>query len=134
MTPFGARIRRLREARGIQLKRMAADLEISAAYLSALEHGHKGLPSPMLVRQICTYFGIIWDEAEELERLAAVSDPRVVVDTAGLTPDHTLAANLLARRIAHLTPAELERLLAVLDAAPAENQPTSLRQEEDRQR
>lgn len=133
MTPFGARIRRLREARGIQLKQMAADLEISSAYLSALEHGHKGLPSPMLVRQICTYFGIIWDEAEALERLAALSDPRVVVDTAGLTPDHTLAANLLARRIAHLTPAELERLLDLLGGVPPEARPDAPLPEPDGQ-
>lgn len=114
MTPFGDRIRRLREQKGTNLKQMAADLQISSAYLSALEHGRKGLPSPMLLRQICTYFGLIWDDAEELERLAALSDPRVVVDTAGLTPRHTLAANLLARRLPAMTEAELDRLLAAL--------------------
>ncbi|HYE49797.1 MAG TPA: helix-turn-helix domain-containing protein [Azospirillaceae bacterium] len=115
MTPFGQRVRELRERRGIQLKQMAAELEISSAYLSALEHGHKGLPSPMLVRQICTYFGIIWDEAEEMERLAALSDPRVVVDTAGLHPKATLAANLLARRVAELDEAALDRLVRLLE-------------------
>lgn len=120
MTPLGQRIRELRARKGVQLKEMAAELEISSAYLSALEHGHKGVPSPMLLRQVCTYFGLIWDEAEEMERLAGLSDPRVVVDTAGLTPDHTLAANLLARRVATLEEAELARLLAVLDPARAE--------------
>lgn len=112
MTPFGERVRQLRARKGVQLKEMAAELEISSAYLSALEHGHKGVPSPMLVRQVCGYFGLIWDEAEELERLAALSDPRVVVDTAGLSPDHTLAANLLARRIAKL---DANTLAALLD-------------------
>ncbi|OYQ35206.1 transcriptional regulator [Niveispirillum lacus] len=116
MTPFGSRVRQLRTEKGVSLKQMADELEISSAYLSALEHGHKGLPSPMLLRQICTYFGLIWDAAEELERVAALSDPRVTVDTAGLSPDHTLVANLLARDIARLSPGQLSGLLCVLGA------------------
>ena len=47
MTPFGRRCRELRRQRGLTLKRMAADLNLSAAYLSALEHGQRGRPSPV---------------------------------------------------------------------------------------
>lgn len=112
MTPFGAKLRELRKARGITLKEMAESLEISSAYLSALEHGKRGKPSPMLVRQICTFFTIIWDEAEELERLARVSHPRVAVDTAGLSPRATELANLLAERIGDLSEDELAALLS----------------------
>ncbi|MDE1148786.1 MAG: helix-turn-helix domain-containing protein [Azospirillaceae bacterium] len=114
MTPFGQRMRDLREQHGLALKDMAAALHISSAYLSALEHGRKGTPSPMLVRQICGYFGIIWDEAEEMERLARMSDPRVVVDTSGLSPKATLAANRLAQRIGRMSDADLERLLEMI--------------------
>lgn len=114
MTPFGARIRELREAKGVTLKAMAEALELSPAYLSALEHGRRGRPSPVLVQQICAYFNIIWDDAEELARLARLSHPRVVVDTAGLSPDHTLLANLLAQRIGELAPARVERMLALV--------------------
>lgn len=112
MTPFGAKLRDMRAARGITLKEMAAELQISAAFLSALEHGKRGRPSPILVRQICTFFHIIWDEAEELERLARISHPRVVVDTAGLSPKATELANTLAERIGELEDVELEALLA----------------------
>lgn len=111
MTPFGERVRQMREARGIALKDMAAALQTSSAYLSALEHGHRGVPSPILVQQICAFFGIIWDEAEELERLVRLSDPRVTVETGGLSPRHTLVANVLARRIAALTPQQLDQVL-----------------------
>ncbi|MBO6784864.1 MAG: helix-turn-helix transcriptional regulator, partial [Alphaproteobacteria bacterium] len=45
MTPFGEKVRALRKARGVNLKQMAADLELSPAYLSSLEHGHRGRPS-----------------------------------------------------------------------------------------
>jgi transcriptional regulator with XRE-family HTH domain len=111
MTPFGERLRALRAARGITLSRMAADLALSAAYLSALEHGRRGRPSAGLVRQICGYFGLIWDEAEDLARLARLSHPRVVVDTAGLSPAKTELANLLAERIAELPEASVAALV-----------------------
>ncbi len=123
MTPFGARIRELRSQRGVTLKQMAVDLEVSSAYLSALEHGKRGQPSRMLVRQICAYFGIFWDEADELERLAGISHPRIVVDTAGLSPKATLLANELARNIRRLDDGMLDRLLQLLDGeAPTNRQ------------
>ena len=111
MTPFGQRVRDLRAARGITLKQMAADLALSAAYLSALEHGHRGRPTWSLVQQIVEYFNIIWDDAEELHRLATLSHPRVVIDTAGLSPKATELANRLARDIRDLPERRLDRLL-----------------------
>ena len=86
MTPFGERLRELRRAKGVTQKEMAAALGVSAAYLSALEHGRRGVPSWAMVQKIIGYFNIIWDDAEELQRLAETSDPRVVIDTAGLSP------------------------------------------------
>ncbi len=114
MTPFGAKLREMREARGVTLKQMAAALQLSPAYLSALEHGRRGRPNPVLVQQVCAYFNVIWDDSEELARLARLSHPRIVVDTAGLSPNHTLLANLLARRIAGLPPARIDEILALL--------------------
>ena len=117
MTPFGEAVRRLRAERAITLKAMAADLEISAAYLSALEHGRKGRPSRALLIQICEYFGIIWDDAEALERAARLSHPRVVVDTSGLGPRATELANRMARSMRHLSPATVEAMHRLLDSA-----------------
>ena len=117
MTPFGERVRGLRKKRGLTLKQMAADLKVSAAYLSALEHGHRGKPSWWLVQRICDYFQINWDEAEELANLAKVSHPRAVIDTAGLSPRATELANRLAGEIGTLDDAAIARLLAVLDGA-----------------
>ncbi len=115
MTPFGAKVRALRRANEVTLKKMAADLQLSEAYLSALEHGRRGRPTPHLVRQICGYFNIIWDDAEALEQLARLSHPRVVVDTAGLSPKATELANRLAERIKDLDEAVIERMLVDLD-------------------
>ena len=123
MTPFGAKLRELRANRGITLKQMAEGLQISAAFLSALEHGKRGRPSPILVRQICGFFHIIWDEADELERLARISHPRAVIDTAGLSPKATELANTLAERIGDLEEAELDTLLARIKQAGVKKRP-----------
>lgn len=115
MTPFGEKIRALRDARGITLKQMAEDLGVSSAYFSALEHGHRGRPGSGLVQQICGYFELMWDEAEELKRLAELSHPRVVVDTSGLSPKATQLANVLAERIDTMDEETLEWILAEIE-------------------
>lgn len=114
MTPFGAKVRTLRDARGIALKDMAADLNVSSAYLSALEHGKRGRPAPGLVMQIAGYLGCIWDEAEELKRLAELSHPRIIIDTAGLPPERTELANRLAQSIRTLPDVVVAEMLARL--------------------
>jgi transcriptional regulator with XRE-family HTH domain len=114
MTPLGQKLRQLREERGISLKQMAAALDVSSAYLSALEHGRRGRPTWQMLQRIIGYFNVIWDEAEELTRLAEMSDPRVVIDTAGMSPEATDFANRLARDIGKLAPEDLTALSAEL--------------------
>lgn len=116
LTPFGLRIRQLRRQRKVSQKRMAADLQISAAYLSALERGRRGRPSPVLVDQICGYFNIIWDEADALRRLGRLSHPRIVIDTSEAGPEATELANRLAEGINELPLARVKQMLAVMAA------------------
>jgi transcriptional regulator with XRE-family HTH domain len=123
MTPFGARLRALRAARDVTLKQLAEALQVSAAYLSALEHGKRGAPSAGLVHQVNEYFGLIWDEADDLSRLARLSNPRVTVNTAGLTPEQTALANRLAQTIHRLPPESVAALHAVLDATTPQPKP-----------
>ena len=117
MTPFGARVRALRTARGLTMRELAAALQVSSAYLSALEHGRRGAPGPGLVHQINEVFGLIWDDAEEMARLARLSHPRVRVDTAGLAPEQTALANRVAQTIHRLTPETVAAIHALLDHA-----------------
>jgi transcriptional regulator with XRE-family HTH domain len=123
VTPFGRRVRELREQRGITLAQMADGLGVTAAYLSALEHGKRGRPTFTLIQGTIHLLGVIWDEADELVRLADLSHPRVVVDTAGLDPEATLLANRLAREIAALDAEDLRRLALILDEAAARHEP-----------
>ncbi|MEO0385745.1 MAG: helix-turn-helix transcriptional regulator [Pseudomonadota bacterium] len=124
LTPLGEKLRQLREARGVTQAEMAEALNVSSAYLSALEHGKRGLPNWAFVQRIVGYFNLIWDDADELETLAFLSHPRVVVDTVDLSPNATRLANLFAQRIGDLSANDcmyLENVIAMLieGTAPA---------------
>lgn len=110
MTPLGAKLRAMRDARGISLKEMAAALNVSSAYLSALEHGKRGQPTSFLLHRIIAFFNVIWDEAEELQRLAEISDPKVTIDTGGLAPEATELTNRLRDNIERLDAEDLRFL------------------------
>jgi transcriptional regulator with XRE-family HTH domain len=118
VTPFGLKLRQLRHAKGVSQKEMAAALGISAAYLSALEHGRRGIPTWVMVQKMIGYFNIIWDDAEELQRLAETSHPRVVIDTSSLSPQATELANLLAERIGSLDARTLAEMTSLIEGLP----------------
>ncbi|MET0605372.1 MAG: helix-turn-helix domain-containing protein [Beijerinckiaceae bacterium] len=115
MTPFGAKMRALRAERGVSLTDMAKALGVSPSYLSALELGKRSKPSWAFVQAATHYFNIIWDEAEELQKLAEVSAPKITLDTSALSPRATEFANRLARTIRKLDSADIERLHAALE-------------------
>lgn len=117
MTPFGQKLRELRRERGLSQKDMAAALGVSAAYLSALEHGRRGVPSWAMIQKVIGYFNVIWDDAEELQRLAETSHPRIVIDTSGLSPTATELANLLAASIGRLGEDDIKDLIAQVEKA-----------------
>ncbi len=117
MTPFGAKLRSLRAARGVLQRDMAAALDVSAAYLSALEHGRRGAPSAGLIHQICEHFGLIWDDADELKALAKLSRPRLKMNAAGLTPEQTALANRMTGALRNLSPQTVTAMHRLLDEA-----------------
>jgi len=117
MTPFGEKLRALRAARAVTQRDMARALEVSPAYLSALEHGRRGAPSAGLIHQICQFFGLIWDDADELSSLAKLSRPRLRLHAGGLTPAQTALANRITRELRHLDPATVAAINTLLDGA-----------------
>lgn len=119
MTPFGEAMRRLRMQKGVTQKEMAAALGVSQAYLSALEHGNRSAPSFDFIQRVAGYFNVIWDDLDELMRVAGLSHPRVVIDTSGLDAEYTALANRLAHEIRNLD----KKTIAALDAVISENTP-----------
>jgi transcriptional regulator with XRE-family HTH domain len=116
MTPFGLKLRQLRQQKGLTLQEQADALGVSAAYISALEHGQRGKPSPAFVDQICVWFGLIWDDAEQLKYLAQMSHPKPKMKTGGLSAEATFLANLLAQNIDRLSDAQCLVLNDVLNS------------------
>jgi transcriptional regulator with XRE-family HTH domain len=112
------KLRELRRRKGVSQKEMASALGVSAAYLSALEHGRRGVPTWAMLQKIIGYFNVIWDDADEVQRLAQQSHPRVVIDTSGLSPAATELANLLAAKIGELDARTLEEMRALIDGLP----------------
>jgi transcriptional regulator with XRE-family HTH domain len=110
-------MRSLRRERGVTQKEMAAAIGVSSAYLSALEHGKRGRPSWYLIQRIINFFNVIWDDADQIVRLAHLSHPRITIDTSGLKPKATELTNHLADQIGTLSEAELDAFLALLKEA-----------------
>lgn len=107
-TPFGLKLAALRAERGMQLKQLAERLNVTPAYLSALETGARGLPNRRFLHQICQIFAIIWDEAEALEALARASNPQPAIDVRGKPAALVHLANDLARLVPALSAEEAE--------------------------
>ena len=114
MTPFGRRMRELRAARRLTQQQQADQLGVSKAYISALETGGRGRPSAPFVDQICVWLGLIWDDAEELKALAAISHPKPIIDASRSHADAVELANLVATHIGSLDPPACRRLIDAL--------------------
>ena len=66
LTPFGKTLRVFRLNRGELLKDMAERLEITPAYLSAIENGKK-VPTPELMAKLYKAYDLSPEQKEEIE-------------------------------------------------------------------
>ena len=114
MTPFGVKIRDWRQRKNRTLHQQAEALGVTAAYLSALETGTRGRPSAVLVDQICVWLGLIWDDAEELQRLAVLSHPKPTINARGSSAEKVYLANFLAQNIDRLSSADCQLVIDLM--------------------
>ena len=114
MTPFGVKLRDWRHRKNRTLYQQAEVLGVSPAYLSALETGTRGRPSAVLVDQICMWLGLIWDDAEELKRLAALSHPKPTINARGHSAEAVYMVNFLAQNIDRLSTADCQMVTDVI--------------------
>ena len=110
MTPFGFKLKSLRKEKKVSISKLAKTLKISTAYLSMLENGKRGNPPDGMVELICAYFGLIWDDAEELKDLAKISDINVQINTKNQGINATTLTNVLKNNIRWLTNKQLIEL------------------------
>ena len=115
MTPFGLKMRELRRQHNRTQQQQATFLGVSKAYISALETGERGQPSAIFVDQICVWLGLIWDEAEDLKRLASLSHPKPSIDARGQTANAVYLSNLLAQNINRLSSEDCGDLIGEIE-------------------
>ena len=122
MTPFGLKLRNLRENKKITTTELAKVLKVSTAYLSMLENGKRGKPPNGMVKLICAYFGLIWDESEDLKNAANISDTNAQINTTSLGINATTLTNVLKNNIKWLKDDELIELSKIILSMAHKNQ------------
>lgn len=117
-TQFGKLLRKIRIDRGMLLKDMAAGLDVSSAYLSAIETGRKAVTDDVVAR-VAEYLGYPTqsDEYQELYDAAQITKGEVSISTIGASPLKQQAALAFARQFNELEGDDMEKILSLLKAA-----------------
>lgn len=114
MTPFGRYMRDLRISRGILLKTLAEQLGVTSAYLSALEHGKKGMPNAAFVQKIVSALALDPKASEQLKKVVSDSETEFTIPPKA-TPFAFEVANAFARHLPNLSDRQLSLIREILD-------------------
>lgn len=115
ITEFGKFLRSLRLQHAELLKDMAGCLGVSAAFLSAVESGKKGIPAT-LVQQVIEAYQLPAQQICELKLAADLSQRSAVIDLDNASPEARGVAVALARQFNSLSNDEMEALKRTMDA------------------
>ena len=122
MTPFGIKLKHIREQRHKSLKDLSKALKVSIPYVSMLENGKRGRPADGLIELICSYFNLSWEEADELKFLARHSDINTKMNSEQLSLNATMLTNVLKNNIKWLTEEQLKKLTINIQDMSKQNQ------------
>ena len=122
MTPFGIKLKHIREQKHNSLKDLSKALKVSIPYVSMLENGKRGRPADGLIELICSYFNLSWEEADELKFLAKHSDINTKMNSEKLSLNATMLTNVLKNNIKWLTEEQLKNLIINIQDMSKQNQ------------
>lgn len=114
ITEFGKFLRSLRQSHAELLKNMAETLDVSAAFLSAVEAGKKSIP-PTLVQQIIEAYKLPAKQVSELRDAVDASQRSATIDLTDASPAARGVAVALARQFNSLSGDELAMLKKTMD-------------------
>lgn len=113
-TYFGKYIRGLRAEKNENLRQMADKLEVSSAFLSAVEVGKKLVPKDW-ISKIVNLYGINEKEENELRNAIDKDNKRTVIEFNKLSTDRQELSMMFARTINTANQKTLEELREILD-------------------
>ena len=116
MSPFARQLHDLRMRHSIRQNELAELIGYDQTYISALEVGLKGPPTPEFVDKLIDGLGLSLAEAQQLRVAAEASDRKLVVDTDSHADIYLMLA-ALRRRVPDLHPAQA-RLIRELVELP----------------
>jgi len=114
LTEFGKILRKLRIDKGEILKNMADRLNMSSAYLSAIEMGKRAIPNNLVTRLIEIY-ALSESDIQQLKRAEAESVTQLKLDIEGASFAKKNAALVFARTFEEMDDQTVDKLLAVME-------------------
>lgn len=97
MTPFGKYLETLRRSRGLKQQQLASDIGVNACYISSMERGHKGPPSPNIINKIIHTLGLSSSETKHLKTQASFSKKSLSIPKEATTHEYYLVHELWSK-------------------------------------
>ena len=113
-TEFGKRVQQLRQLAGMTLFEVAQKMNLSSAFLSAIENGRKRVPDDF-VDKLGKAVPAARKEAVALESMANQARKQVVVPLPQASRQDADLATALARKFNTLSEAQKKRIRDILD-------------------
>ena len=113
LTPLGRFLRKLRIDRNELLKTMADKLDVSSAFLSAVEMGRKHMPETW-EQTLVEDYRLDAGQTAELSNAIAESAKSVRLDLTNISADSRRTVLAFARKIQEVDEADLERIAEFL--------------------
>ena len=119
ITEIGKLLRKLRIDRGEVLKDMADKLNVSSAYLSAVEVGKRNLPDHW-IKEIIRLYELNGEDGAKLISIAEASMKTVKVNIEGTVSSKRKAALLFARSFEDMDVATAEKIIRMFQKSDQE--------------
>lgn len=113
LTEFGKKLRTLRIEHGKTLSDLGNLLDLSSAFISAIETGRKSVPAGF-ARKVADVLGLNTQEASELDRAASKSVAAINLPLEGRSDHAKELAVAFARRFETMSDADVKKLLGDL--------------------
>lgn len=115
LSQYGREVRKLRVDKDMNLRQMAEALDVSSAYLSAIEKGDKPVPKHF-PQKVVEALGLALDgkELRLLEEAVILDRGYVTVDIAKASPQAQTVAMRFANALGALTDVQLDAVMMVI--------------------
>lgn len=113
LTVFGKCLRRIRLEEGQLLKDMANKLDVTPAYLSAIENG-KRKPTKELVNKLIAEYDLNSNQIQELNDSFAITVDQITINISDFNYQQSELGLVFARKIDSLSKEQIERIKDIL--------------------